>query len=69
MKNSYYTKLKYPIFIFVLSVLGLFANVCRSQPFYLPTPNTEIFNWRNPEKYYVPTPGKRWETGTFGCVR
>ncbi|MGC8829235.1 MAG: M23 family metallopeptidase [Verrucomicrobiia bacterium] len=40
-----------------------------AQPFYLPTPNTAIFDWKSPEKYYVPTPGRSWESGTFGCVR
>lgn len=39
------------------------------QPFYLPTPNTAIFDWREPEKYFVATPGRTWESGTFGCVR
>lgn len=69
MKNYFYGKLKSCGLVLVLCVSNLFFNVCFSQPFYLPTPNTEIFNWRNPEKYYVPTPGKNWESGTFGCVR
>ncbi len=57
------------VILFVVFVHWLSQFFCCSQPFYLPTPNTEIFNWRNPEKYYVPTPGRTWESGTFGCVR
>lgn len=39
------------------------------QPFYLPTPNTAIFDLQKQENYFVATPGRTWESGTFGCVR
>lgn len=59
-------RISYAVAAFAL----LFLIVCAdAQPFYLPTPNTAIFDWKNPEKYFVPTPGRTWESGTFGCVR
>jgi murein DD-endopeptidase MepM/ murein hydrolase activator NlpD len=39
------------------------------QPFTLPTENQAIFEPAGPERYFVPTPGKTWISGTFGCVR
>lgn len=40
-----------------------------AQVFVLPTPNQAIYDWRSPEKYFAPVPGRSWESGTFGCVR
>jgi murein DD-endopeptidase MepM/ murein hydrolase activator NlpD len=37
--------------------------------FILPTPNKAIFQPGGEEDYFVPTPGKTWTSGTFGCVR
>lgn len=40
-----------------------------AQPFVLPTPNRDILNPSTVENYFVPTVGRTWESGTFGCVR
>lgn len=54
---------------------GVFALLLTLQPnafaelFVLPTPNRAIFKPGAEEEYFVPTPGKTWTTGTFGCVR
>ena len=40
-----------------------------AQPFYLPTANTAIYQTGGEEKYFVPTVGKTWVSGTFGAVR
>jgi murein DD-endopeptidase MepM/ murein hydrolase activator NlpD len=37
--------------------------------FVLPTPNRAIFTPGAEEKYFTPTPGRTWLSGTFGCVR
>ena len=50
--------------------LALFvASTAGAQPFYLPTANHAIFEPGGEERYFVPTPGKTWVSGTFGCVR
>ena len=46
-----------------------FALPAGAQPFELPTANHAIFEPGGQERYFVPTPGKTWITGTFGCVR
>lgn len=46
-----------------------FAAAAGAQPFYLPTANRAIFEPGGEERYFVPTPGKTWVSGTFGCVR
>jgi murein DD-endopeptidase MepM/ murein hydrolase activator NlpD len=40
-----------------------------SEIFTLPTGNRAIFKTGGEEEYFVPTPGKTWTSGTFGCVR
>ena len=37
--------------------------------FQLPTANRAIYEPGGQERYFVPTVGKTWESGTFGCVR
>ena len=55
-----------------LLVLGLAlacAQTAEAQPFRLPTANHAIFEPGGEDRYFVPTPGKTWVSGTFGCVR
>ena len=40
-----------------------------AETFVLPTPNKAIFRPGGEADYFVPTPGRTWESGTFGCVR
>lgn len=40
-----------------------------AQPFHLPTANRALFEPGNEEKFFVPTVGKTWTSGCFGCVR
>jgi murein DD-endopeptidase MepM/ murein hydrolase activator NlpD len=40
-----------------------------AEVFVLPSPNRAIFKDHGEEEYFVPTPGKDWASGTFGCVR
>lgn len=35
----------------------------------LPTSNQEIYTTGHEDKFFVPTPGKTWMSGTYGCVR
>lgn len=39
------------------------------RPFQLPTRNRALFEPGGEERYFAPTPGKTWQSGTFGCVR
>jgi hypothetical protein len=48
--------------------LGLLFGAS-AQPFVLPTLNKDILNPSTVEDYFVPTVGRTWESGTFGCVR
>jgi murein DD-endopeptidase MepM/ murein hydrolase activator NlpD len=52
-----------------LCALLLGAPSAPAQPFELPTANRAIFEPGGLERYFVPTPGKTWLSGTFGCVR
>jgi len=57
-----------PISIFIVGLAAqsaLFAG----DVFVLPTPNRAIFTAGQEEKYFAPTPGRTWMSGTFGCVR
>ncbi len=45
------------------------AQPLRAQPFYLPTDNHALFEKGGEERFFVPTPGKNWVSGSFGCVR
>jgi peptidoglycan LD-endopeptidase LytH len=50
--------------------LGSLALQLRAQPFQLPTANRALFEADGGgERFFVPTVGKTWITGTFGCVR
>jgi murein DD-endopeptidase MepM/ murein hydrolase activator NlpD len=50
--------------------LGLsLATGAGAQPFHLPTANRALFEPGGEERFFVPTPGKTWVSGTFGCVR
>jgi peptidoglycan LD-endopeptidase LytH len=46
-----------------------FAACAGAQPFQLPTANHAIFEPGGEDRFFVPTPGKTWVSGTFGCVR
>jgi murein DD-endopeptidase MepM/ murein hydrolase activator NlpD len=54
-----------------LLMLGFFEMLpaLSAQPFELPTSNKALFEPGGQERYFVPTPGKTWVSGTFGCVR
>ena len=45
------------------------ATLLTAQPFRLPTANHALFEPGGEEKFYVPTVGKTWTSGCFGCVR
>ena len=47
----------------------LWASALPAQPFLLPTANRALFEPGGQEKYFAPTVGKTWTSGTFGCVR
>jgi peptidoglycan LD-endopeptidase LytH len=62
--------------IYFLGALSIFlltpgaqVAVCAGDIFVLPTPNRAIFSPGEEEKYFAPTPGRTWTSGTFGCVR
>lgn len=40
-----------------------------AQPFLLPTSNRTLLDTGGHDDYFVPTPGRDWVSGTFGCVR
>jgi len=40
-----------------------------AQTFTLPTPNRAVLEKGAEERAFVPTPGRTWLSGTFGCVR
>jgi murein DD-endopeptidase MepM/ murein hydrolase activator NlpD len=62
-----------PLFRVGFFLLGLAVastcNLLRAEVFILPTPNQAIFKSGGEAEYFVPTPGKTWVSGTFGCVR
>jgi peptidoglycan LD-endopeptidase LytH len=45
------------------------SSLLAGSSFGLPTPNRAIFTSGDEEKYFAPTPGRAWTSGTFGCVR
>lgn len=53
--------------LFCLFLVGTFPS--EAQPFQLPTRNRALFEPGGEERYFAPTPGKTWLSGTFGCVR
>jgi murein DD-endopeptidase MepM/ murein hydrolase activator NlpD len=52
-----------------LLALCVWAHSGNSRAFDLPTANRAIFEPGGEERYFAPTPGKAWTSGTFGCVR
>lgn len=50
-------------------VLFVGATSLSAASFVLPTANTNIFVPGAEAEYFVPTVGKEWPSGTFGCVR
>lgn len=54
----------------ILVLLGCITAQLRAQPFHLPTANHALLDADGGgERFFVPTVGKTWTTGTFGCVR
>jgi murein DD-endopeptidase MepM/ murein hydrolase activator NlpD len=55
---------------FICSVLILSSFRLVAQPFHLPTANRAIFDADGgADRFFVPTVGKPWKSGCFGCVR
>lgn len=52
-----------------LLAIPLLCCAAQGQLFQLPTASRAIFEPGGEERYFAPTPGKTWESGTFGCVR
>ena len=50
-------------------VPGSLPHAYGAEMFVLPTPNRTIFEPGAEDRYFAPTPGKDWRSGTFGCVR
>ena len=53
----------------LLAAVCLGAGEARGQIFQLPTANRYLFDRKHQERFFAPTPGRDWESGTFGCVR
>lgn len=54
----------------IVVVLGSLTAQLRAQSFHLPTANHALFDADGGgERFFVPTVGKTWISGTFGCVR
>jgi len=54
--------------------LFLLAWICAlpapaAQTFFLPTPNDAVMESGGNPRFYAPTPGRDWVSGTYGCVR
>ena len=54
---------------FLCAIAALFSLSAAAQPFQLPTANQALFEKGGEDRFFVPTPGKTWVSGTFGCVR
>jgi len=52
-----------------IAALALSSALLQAEIFVLPTPNRALFKPGAEDEYFVPTPGKTWTSGTFGCVR
>ena len=52
---------------FVVALVAV-ASI-HADTFLLPTTNQALYEPGHEEKFFVPTPGKPWTSGTFGCVR
>lgn len=53
----------------LLMALAILPFSLAAQPFHLPTANRAIFEAGGEDRFYAPTPGRTWTSGTFGCVR
>lgn len=54
----------------ILILAGLFgSDLGYAQPFALPTANRALFEKGGEIHFFVPTTGKPWTSGIFGCVR
>lgn len=51
------------------AVLLLISFLAQAQPFQLPTANRALFEKGGEDRFFVPTTGKTWVSGTCGCVR
>jgi hypothetical protein len=58
-----------PLFSTLLVGFGTQSAIFAAEVFVLPTPNRAIFTPGQEERYFTPTPGRTWMSGTFGCVR
>jgi peptidoglycan LD-endopeptidase LytH len=45
------------------------AAAAQLQPFRLPTANQALFQKGGEDRFFAPTPGRPWTSGSFGCVR
>ncbi|MBG85983.1 MAG: hypothetical protein CMO80_03660 [Verrucomicrobiales bacterium] len=52
-----------------IAMFMLSGGLVSAQQFYLPTENTSLFLAGNETRFYAPTPGKDWVSGSYGCVR
>ena len=55
--------------LLALLTAPLLCSAAAGQVFLLPTASRAIFEPGGEARYFAPTPGKTWESGTFGCVR
>jgi peptidoglycan LD-endopeptidase LytH len=55
--------------IFFLATILMAPPALAQQPFQFPTANHSLFEPNGGEKFFVPTVGKPWTSGCFGCVR
>lgn len=54
----------------LFALLALLPATLLAQPFQLPTANRAIYDADGGgDKFFVPTVGKTWKSGCFGCVR
>lgn len=53
----------------VLAILLCAGPLPAAQTFFLPTPNDAILQTAGETRFYAPTPGRDWVSGTYGCVR
>ena len=57
------------VFAFELRVASAESSTSSSFQFQLPTANHAIFEPSGEPRFFTPTVGKTWVSGTFGCVR
>src|SRR5258705_10628586 len=57
------------IFPLLSLLFGTSLPISAADTFRLPTANQAIYEAGHEDKFFAPTPGKTWISGTFGCVR